>query len=108
MQFGRDNPSELLDPGVWLWYADVCIRQVPSETADLDERSLRAGRHALATALAATDEALKFIPAHADRVPLSAFTSADGLAMHEREPGRFTRSRLEAVRATYATSLAHW
>ncbi|WP_327143733.1 hypothetical protein [Nocardia sp. NBC_01327] len=108
VQFGRDNPSELLDPGVWLWYADVCIRQVPSETADLDERSLRAGRHALATALAATDEALKFIPAHADRVPLSAFTSADGLAMHEREPGRFTRSRLEAVRATYATSLAHW
>ena len=26
VRFGLDNPSELLDPGVWLWYSDNCIR----------------------------------------------------------------------------------
>ncbi|MRH88621.1 hypothetical protein GFY24_14410 [Nocardia sp. SYP-A9097] len=106
VRFGEASPSELLDPGTWLWYSDVCIRQVPSTTATLDDRALKAARHTLATAIAAIDEVLKFIPDTEDRVPLSALTSADGLALYDREPGRFTRPRLEAVRDYYTATLA--
>lgn len=108
VRFGEDNPSELLDPGTWLWYSDLCIRQVPSDTTALDDHSLRAARHTLATALAAIEEVLKFIPPNETQVPMVAFTSATGLTLLEREPGRFTRPRLEAVRDHYATTLASW
>lgn len=106
VRFGADNASELLDPGVWLWYSDVCSRQVPASTAGLDDRGLRAARQALATAVAAVEETLKFVPATADRIPGSAFTSAQGRATYTREPGRFTRPRLEALRDTYAAALS--
>ncbi|MFE3188732.1 hypothetical protein ACFXHA_06955 [Nocardia sp. NPDC059240] len=102
VRFGAEDPSELLDPGVWLWYSDLCARQVPATTADLDTRAVRAARHALATALAAIEETLKFVPASADRIPASAFTSPEGRAAYAREPGRFTRPRLEALRDTYS------
>ncbi|GAB2562364.1 hypothetical protein [Nocardia heshunensis] len=102
VRFGADNPSELLDPGVWLWYSDLCSRQVPASTTGLDDRGMRAARHALATALAAVEETLKFIPPTSDRIPESAFTSPEGRATYTREPGRFTRPRLEALRDTYA------
>ncbi|WP_067561571.1 hypothetical protein [Nocardia acidivorans] len=105
VRFGEDSPSELLDPGTWLWYADTCLRQVPTTTTGLDDRTTKAARHTLATAIAALEEVLKFIPPTEDRVPLSAFTSATGLALHAREPGRFTRPRLEAVRDHYAATL---
>jgi hypothetical protein len=38
-------------------------------------------------------------------VPESAFTSMEGRAVRDREPGRFSRVRLEAVRDSYADSL---
>ncbi|MFE3057742.1 MULTISPECIES: hypothetical protein [unclassified Nocardia] len=106
VRFGLDNPSELLDPGVWLWYSDVCIRQVPPTPAGLDARAERAARHTLSTALAAVEETLKFLPPTADRIPAPAFTSAQGRTTYNTEPGRFTRPRLEALRDTYAAALA--
>ncbi|MFJ9362860.1 hypothetical protein ACIRRA_00360 [Nocardia sp. NPDC101769] len=106
VRFGLDNPSELLDPGVWLWYSDICIRQVPATTAGLDERATRTARHTLATAVAAVEETLKFLPPTADRIPGSAFTSQKGLGTYNTEPGRFTRARLEALRDTYAAALS--
>lgn len=102
VRFGAENPSELLDPGVWLWYSDLCARQVPAATADLDDRAVRAARHALSTALAAVEETLKFLPATTDHIPPAAFTSPEGRSFHSREPRRFTRARLEALRDTYA------
>ncbi|MFE3222511.1 hypothetical protein [Nocardia sp. NPDC059228] len=105
VRFGLDNPSELLDPGVWLWYSDVCIRQVPATFEGLDDRAARAARHTLATALAAVEEALKFLPPTADRIPASAFVSDKGRATYNTEPGRFTRPRLEALRDTYTAAL---
>ncbi|WP_228823322.1 hypothetical protein [Nocardia blacklockiae] len=108
VRFGADDPSELLDPGVWLWYADICARQIPLDGTELDDRARQAGRHAAATALAAVEEVLKFFPPGEDRLPASAFVSADGQAMYAREPGRFTRWRLEAVRDSYAETLARW
>ncbi|WP_067695692.1 hypothetical protein [Nocardia jejuensis] len=108
VRFGEDDPSELLDPGVWLWYSDIAVGQVPVDRTGLDDRALRAARHAVATAIAAVDEVSKFLPPGTDRIPSSAFTSADGRAVYAREPGRFTRARLDAVRASYQANLTRW
>jgi hypothetical protein len=108
VRFGGPDPSRLLDPGVWLSYADDRARRVPADRAGLGDQERRARRFALASALAAVEETLKFIPPGADEVPLSAFTSPEGRAVRDREPGRFTRARLEAVRDSYARSLTAW
>ncbi|WP_067819348.1 hypothetical protein [Nocardia inohanensis] len=108
VQFGLDDPSELLDPGVWLWYSDVAARQVPADPSVLDDRARRAGRHALATALAAIEETLKFVPADSDRIPAAAFTSGRGRTVFEAEPGRFTRPRLQALLDHYTVTLNTW
>ncbi|MTE11548.1 hypothetical protein [Nocardia aurantiaca] len=106
VRFGLDNPSELLDPGVWLWYSDNCVRQVPAAMDALDPRAAHTARHTLATALAAVEETLKFLPPTTDRIPEAAFTSPKGRATYNTEPGRFTRARLEALRDSYAAALA--
>ncbi|GAB4583191.1 hypothetical protein [Nocardia sp. IFM 10818] len=108
VRYGEDNPSELLDPGLWLWYSDAVARAIPADPTGLDDAAVRTNRHALATAVAAVEEVLKFLPPATERIPLSAFTSADGLAMYEREPGRFTRTRLTTLRDHYAAQLARW
>jgi hypothetical protein len=108
VRFGAENPSELLDPGVWLWYSDVCGSRVPDDPDALDERGRRTARHALATALAAVEEVLKFLPAGAERVARSAFVSDRGRATYDLEPGRFDRRRLEAVHTVYAERLDAW
>lgn len=108
VRFGLDNPSELLDPGVWLWYSDVAARQVPADPSGLDDRARRAGRHALATAVAAVEETLKFVPADTDRIPAAAFTSDRGRSVYAAEPGRFTQPRLQALHDHYAVTLTTW
>ncbi|WP_227998990.1 hypothetical protein [Nocardia australiensis] len=107
VRFGGDEPSQLMDPGVWLWYSDVAAKQAPLDTKGLDEQAIRSARHALATALAAVEEVLKFIPPGADAVAASAFTSPDGRAVYDSEPGRFSRSRLSAIRDYYADQRAN-
>ncbi|MGY2062998.1 hypothetical protein ACW9HQ_49610, partial [Nocardia gipuzkoensis] len=62
-------------------------------------------RTALATAVAAVAEVVKFIPEGMDTVPADAFTSAVGRAAHSRESGRFTRARLEATASAYREAL---
>ena len=106
--FGAEAPSELIDPGVWLWYSDLAAAQVPADTARLDEPAKRSARHAAATALAAVGEVLKFIPPDAESVPPPTFTSLDGRSVYESEPGRFSRLRLTAIRDYYAERLAGW
>lgn len=106
--FGGDEPSELLDPGVWLWYADDLGRRVPADPARLEPRQHPAARQTVATALAAVGEVLKFIPPGVGEVPAAAFTTPEGQAIRDREPGRFRRERLEAVRDYYAAALTLW
>lgn len=101
--YGADEPSQLLDPGEWLWVADAYARSVPAGSATTD-----AGQQAQATllrAVAALDEVLKFVPPGADTVPASAFTSGRGRHLRRRDPGRFRRGRLAAVRDAYAEML---
>jgi len=89
--FGGAQPSTIIDAGQFLAYADAAAQR--------DEPAW------LARAIAALDEVLKLIPPGADRVPPESITSPDGRAFYEREPGRFRRSRLEAVRGAYAKLL---
>jgi len=56
----------------------------------------------------AVEETLKFVPPEGDRVPAAAFTSLDGRAMYDGEPGRFSRIRIAAIRVHYAEQFARW
>ncbi|GIG57042.1 hypothetical protein Lfu02_14140 [Longispora fulva] len=101
VRFGADEPSELLDPGDWLWVADLYTRHTPADPGGLpDADRARFGRD-LATAVAAIEEVLKFVPAGADQVPPEAFFSERGREVYATEPGRFRAARLKAVEYAY-------
>ncbi len=102
-RYGGDEPSQLLDPGEWLLVADAYAGSVPAESAG--EAGQRA-RAALTRAVAALDEVGKFAPDGGGEIPSSAFVSDRGRQLHQREPGRFRRDRLAAVRGSYAELLA--
>jgi hypothetical protein len=103
-RYGGDEPSQLLDPGEWLLVSDAYAGQVPADPGG-GEAGQRA-RAALTRAVAALDEVGKFIPPDGAVVPATAFTTDRGRQLHQREPGRFRRDRLTAVRDAYAGMLA--
>ncbi|MGW4770161.1 hypothetical protein ACWEO2_19200 [Nocardia sp. NPDC004278] len=108
VRFGGDQPSELIDPGIWLWYADDLARRIPTDASGFDAGQRRSAKHTVATAVAAVEEVLKFIPSGADEVPADEFTSPEGQSVRAQEPGRFQRERLEAIRDYYATEFTKW
>lgn len=87
--YGGADPSRLLDPGQWMTVAEHRASLNPGTAQDL------------AVACGAIEEILKFIPPGGERVPDDAFTSDRGKDVLRREPGRFRKSRLEAVLSTY-------
>jgi hypothetical protein len=92
--FGGPEASQLLDAGEWLWVADLTAGNVPAgepETA----------RQALATARAAVEEVIKFVPPGEDGVPEGAFWSDRGRQVRDAEPGRFRLDRLLIARDAY-------
>ncbi len=103
--FGDGTPSELLDPGEWLWVADRYARVFPADVLDLDLPARQQARNT-ATAAAAMDEVLTFVRAGGQAVPARAFRSERGREVYAREPGRFARDRLVVVRDTYRQILA--
>jgi hypothetical protein len=104
--FGTGGPSELLDPGEWLWVADRYAASVPADAGRLGPDRVGPARRAMAYAEAAMGEVLAFVPAGADAVPAEAFRSERGRAVYGAEPGRFSSARLEVVRETYREILA--
>jgi hypothetical protein len=108
VRFGGAEPSQLLDPGEWLAYADDRARRVPADPSRLTDQERESARYALATALAAMEEVIKFIPEGDDSVPIGMFATEAGRAVRDREPGRFRQARLHALRETYAELLACW
>lgn len=106
VRYGGPEPSELIDPGEWLSIADAYARSVPADPTSLAADGLAQARSMLNRAVAAIDEVLKFIPEGEDRVPERAFVTDRGRAAYAKEPGRFRRPRLEAVRGTYANIAA--
>ncbi|WFE22478.1 hypothetical protein O7621_03780 [Solwaraspora sp. WMMD937] len=128
--YGGPEPSRLIDPGEWLAVADRYAALVPADFAtaapapvdaaaagpgaaadsgavdpDAADPLRRRAAAALSRAVAALDEVLKFIPADADEVPPDTVTSEVGQRMRRREPGRFRRDRLTALRDTYTALL---
>lgn len=94
-----DEPSRLLDPGEWLGVADVFAANARAELdgADsADEQRLTRIFYQLSAAAAATEEAAKFLPPGAERVPEEAFRSQPGRQRYELSPQRFQRTNLEA------------
>jgi hypothetical protein len=106
VRYGGPEPSELIDPGEWMSVADAFARSVPADAAALAGDGLATARSMLVHAAAAVDEVLKFVPAGSDRVPEEAFVTDRGRAAHAKEPGRFRRARLEAVRDMYRSIAA--
>lgn len=100
-EFGDDQPSELLDPGEWLWLADASAGAAPAQPDGLSAQARQEALIDLRTAAAAVGEVLKFIPDGAEEVPSEAFRSPRGRAVYAQEPGRFRRGRLEVVQTTY-------
>lgn len=105
VRYGGDDPSELLDAGEWLWVADAYARAVPPDPHRLADPDRRRARARLAAAVAALDEVLKFVPPGGDRLPAAVVRSRLGAEMYQREPGRFHRGRLTAVRDAYRAAL---
>lgn len=105
--FGGSVASRIICPGEFLLVAEqaaASVALVPA--ADAAPQQLDPDRLAVATAVAAVEEVLKFIPDAMDAVPAEAFISSVGRAAYAREPGRFTRARLEATATAYRDALA--
>jgi ribosomal protein S27AE len=100
--FGENLPSQLVDPGQWLWFADVMARGAPAEPSEqMTPQQRRQARYDLLMAAAAIDQVLLFVPDGADTVPESAAWTQTGHRVYSAEPGRFHRRRLDVVRRTY-------
>ncbi|MGH3716385.1 MAG: hypothetical protein ACRDT4_23430 [Micromonosporaceae bacterium] len=105
--YGGGQPSQLIDPGQFLWVSEQFAQSVPADPAELSDPEQREeSAEALETAIAALEEVLKFIPAGAEAVPEEAFTAPEGWMVYQQEPGRFRRDRLEAVLGAYRENLA--
>ncbi|PPK65264.1 hypothetical protein V5P93_003702 [Actinokineospora auranticolor] len=94
--YGGDRPSRILCPGQFMRYSTRLAGAVRADPRGVSagERVRAAGM--LELAVAAAVEVVKFIPPNGDAVPAQAFTSPEGLAEYQAEPGRFRRVRLEA------------
>lgn len=99
--FGGARPSQIIDAGQYLAVADAAARAVPSSTSGLDDRARQQARAQMRRAVAALEEVLKFVPPGADHVASEALFSTSGKALYRAEPGRFRKSRLEAVLRAY-------
>ncbi len=91
--FGGAQASQLLDAGEWLHVAELTAAAATEDGSG----------QAIAVALAAVDEVVKFIPPNQDEVPETAFWSEHGRKVRESDPSRFRRERLLAVRNEIAS-----
>ena len=104
--FGGPQPSRIICPGQFALEADRAASSADLVPAGGLPSRRTQSRAALARALAAQQEVLKFIPPGADEVPAGAFTSWEGRALYAQEPGRFRADRLAAVATAYREALA--
>lgn len=105
MSFGDGTPSQLLDAGEWLFVADR-YAQVATTNAEPGSEAARVARQQVATAAAAMDEVLAFVPEGADMVPYESLRTERGREIYDEQPGRFYQDRLEVVRDTYRSIVA--
>jgi hypothetical protein len=98
MRYGLgDESSTLIDAGEWLGAAEVFTANVSAMlgAGDLADDDLSSVYYLLSSAIAATEEVLKFLPAGMDEVPETAFWTQGGRLALEIAPERFRRAALE-------------
>jgi hypothetical protein len=100
--------SQLIDAGQWILVADTYARRALD--ADLQYTGQPGQDRAEVelnwqVAADAVDEAIKFLPERADRLPEEAFWSPQGLKLRRDDPGRTTRARLVDDREYYTGTL---
>jgi hypothetical protein len=100
--FGGPEPSQIVDPGQYLVLARHAAGLVPGDPVHCPPENRDAAHEAIATALLALAEVVKFVPEDTDRVPADAFWTEQGRAVYAADPGQFRRDRLDAVAARYA------
>jgi hypothetical protein len=101
IRYGDDRPSELIDAGEWVWLADYITTRIPADPAEIPAEDRARVRYDLTAAVAAMEEALKFVPAGADRLPPDALWTDRGREVYQARPSRFIRGVLGAVRDAY-------
>jgi hypothetical protein len=106
--FGGESPSELLDPGEWLWVSDQLARELPTRPAALDGRRREDVREDLLAAAATVAEVVKFVPPGADAVPERMFRTEASRTMLRESPNRFHAGRLRVLSQTYVDMAAHF
>jgi len=97
-EFGRTEPSGLIDAGQWLRCADRILAATPSSVLGVSEEEWRERRYLFKAAAESVAEVLKFVPDGADAVPERSFWTDDGRAERDRAPDRFRRDTLEHLR----------
>src|SRR2546423_5039874 len=99
--FGDDEPSTLVDAGQWLWVADLIGQSLPADETGMTPEQRQRARFDLRIAAAAVTEAARFLPGHADAVPVEALWTERGRSVYREDPARFRRLRLEAAHRAY-------
>lgn len=93
--FGGSEPSQIIDPGEFVEVAHRISGSTAIQLLNTPESEHHKLRDAMAYALAAFEEVLKFIKPGDEAIPASAFTSEVGKARYRRDPGKFDRDILE-------------
>ncbi|MDX2393768.1 hypothetical protein NJL88_27640 [Streptomyces sp. DK15] len=93
--FGGPEPSRIIDPGEYVAVAYRVSRAASLELLNRPESEHHKYRAAMAYALAAFEEVLKFVPPDQDAIPADAFTSEAGKTRYRNGPGKFRRTLIE-------------
>lgn len=95
--FGGPEPSQIIDPGEFLWVSDRMSTESGLRLLNTPAAEHREIRPAAAYGTAALEEVAKFLPEDADRIPEDRFTSERGREMYAKDPSRFTRKDIDAA-----------
>jgi hypothetical protein len=98
--FGGDEPSSLIEPHTFLALSRRATRLAAADPYTLPVVTAELTLSLIAIAVAALEEVLKFIPPHADAVPVEAFVSSAGRTTLELAPQDYQRATLAARLAT--------
>uniref|UniRef100_A0AAU2JR85 HEPN domain-containing protein n=1 Tax=Streptomyces sp. NBC_00049 TaxID=2903617 RepID=A0AAU2JR85_9ACTN len=94
--FGGAEPSRIIDPGEFVQVAYRISRSAGLQLLNTPASEHHKYRAAMAYALAAFEEVLKFIPPGQDAIPEDAFTSEVGKARYRKGPRSFERELIQA------------
>jgi hypothetical protein len=107
----HDEPSHIIDAGEWLAAAEM-FSTAAQERLDggepRDDDEVTRTYYLLTSALAAVEEAMKFLPQAGDAIPEGAFWTPAGRMFFEAAPDLFTRHRLAEQQSELRKRVDHF